>query len=690
MSIQVGSRSFSNVDALEKLVVHAATEYEINGYVEDFDGVEVTDPEYDALIKELRNLNPNSIAFQGTSPSTATVQGDVVVHDPPMTSISKSDGTPEEKEAIYEKWKSDCETRLGKKTTFCQSYKRDGVAIRINYVNGKLVSAGLRPRDGINGTDVTRHAKYIEGVPVKLPLPLTLSLNGEIECKLEAFDRVNAEREVAGDSPYANPRNYTAGCLGRDDAKENKKAGLSIAFYSITGFVEWNDYYATEIERAKWANAKDGLNLQNKEGKGYYVRAIKHDKYSQLEKMEEHAKKLPYYTDGVVLKVDDLQDQEELGHTGDDPVKEPRYALAWKYAEETVVAEVSSIEWNASRTGRIVPTAIFDEPFVLANTSNTRATCNNLGWMEDMGLGPGAKVRCKKGGKIIPNIMEVLVKAPNIGAPTVCPSCGGPLHVHVSDSGNRDLQCNNPNCPAKQIKGWMHYLQIMQCKGLGLAAIEQIANSGKVSCIADLYKLQIDDLTPHGFSERQAVLALATIWKVKPMQDDQKLLAKIDKARAKKQSVAAWQFFASLGIPGAGKTAGKALVNHYKDFDAIRAANSAQLLEIDGIGDTTAEAIESFFKAKNGDVEALLQYFDLELPKTGKLSGQNFVLTGKFDGGKNAWQKRIEDVGGTIQGSVSSKTSYLVAGEETGKGKTDKANKLGIQIITVSDLEKML
>ena len=174
------------------------------------------------------------------------------------------------------------------------------------------------------------------------------------------------------------------------------------------------------------------------------------------------------------------------------------------------------------------------------------------------------------------------------------------------------------------------------------------------------------------------------------MQDDQKLLAKIDKARAKKQSVAAWQFFASLGIPGAGKTAGKALVNHYKDFDAIRAANSAQLLEIDGIGDTTAEAIESFFKAKNGDVEALLQYFDLELPKTGKLSGQNFVLTGKFDGGKNAWQKRIEDVGGTIQGSVSSKTSYLVAGEETGKGKTDKANKLGIQIITVSDLEKML
>ena len=650
---------------------------------------------YDALLKELRKQKPDSKAFKGTSPSTAKTKGGVVVHDPPMTSISKADGTEEEKKDLFNRWLKDCATRLGGLTEaqlqaeLAISYKRDGVAARFNYVDGELVSAGLRPRDGVNGTDVTRHVKYLQGVPQKLRLPLTLSLNGEIECWLADFEKVNEAQDAAGKDKYKNPRNYTAGCMGRDDPEENKDARLRVTFHSVTGFDDWDDYYATEVERAKWVNSDDGLGLQDDDGKGYYVHTRKFQ-FRYIKMMEDHAPKLPYYTDGIVIKINNLDEQFELGHIGDDPVKEPRGAIAWKYEEETAVAEISSIEWNASRTGRVVPTALFDTPFVLADTENTRATCNNYGWMESQGLGAGATVRCKKGGKIIPNIMEVIKPVSDVGAPTHCPSCGVQLHLKKSDSGNKDLLCSNTNCPAKHIQGWIFYVQNLGGKGLGAAAMQGILNSGKVKSLPDLYDLKVGDLTDHGFSERQELLALATIHMVKPVKDDKKLAAAIEKARTEKHVVPAWQFFAALGIPGAGKTAGKALVTHYKDFDKIRDATVDELLEIDGIGETTADAIHDWFQKNPKVVDGLLQHIELELPKTGKLSGINFVLTGAFDGGKATWQKRIEDLGGNIQSSVGKTTNYLVAGDKVGKSKTDKAAKHGVPVITVDDLEKML
>jgi DNA ligase (NAD+) len=690
--ISIGSRTFSSVNELEKLVIHAATEYEVNGYVEDFDGQEITDPEYDEIYRELKNLNPASDAFAGTSPSLAKSKGHTVVHNPPMTSISKADGELKEKQDIYEKWLADCTTRLGKTPTIAQSYKRDGVALRINYVKGKLVSAGLRPRDGINGSDVTRHMKHIMGVPAKLPHPFTLSINGEIECWLADFDAVNAERDAAGEEQYKNPRNYTAGCLGRDDAAETKNARLRIACYSITGFDEWQTHYKTEVDRAKWANSPEGLNLLDDDGKGYFVRMLLH-KPHQLKVMEDHAKKLPYYVDGVVLKVNDIEDQEELGHTGDDKVNPPRGALAWKFEEETAEAEVSSIEWNASRTGRVVPTGIFDKPFVLADTSNNRATCNNYGWMESQGLGPGAKVRVKKGGKIIPNICEVLTPVQDIGAPTQCPTCASVLKIVTSSSGNKDLTCQNEDCGAKHIKGWLFYLTMMGGKGLGAAAMEHILNSGKVRSLPDLYKLEISDLTPHGFSERQALLALATIWRVKP-DKDAKLKRSIEEAQKVKQSIPAWQFFASLGISGAGKSAGKALVQEFQTFDAIRAANADLLQTAGGIGETTAKAIYAFFQKNAAVVDELLNYVELELPKFGKLTGTNFVLTGSFTLGKSYYEGLIQELGGNIQSSVGKATTYLV--REHGKpdgslsDKEQKASSLGVKIIGIPELEKLL
>lgn len=693
--ITVDSRNFPDVDHLEAMVIHAATEYELNGYVEDFDGIEITDPEYDALYRKLQVLRPNSKAFQGTTPAIVDTSSDVVIHDPPMTSIAKADG--DKKKQIYEDWINNCATRLNVKSDkvkIVQSFKHDGVALRVNYVNGKMVSAGLRPRDGINGTDVTRHAPNLIGVPKKLSLPLTLSLNGEIECRIKDFDEVNKQRDLDGDEPYKNPRNYTAGCMGRDDPNETKNARLRVSFYSITGFDEWADYYSTEIERAKWANSKDGLNLQDDKGKGYFIQVRPHE-FDHLQKMEDFAAELPYYVDGIVLKVNDLEWQEELGHTGDSNINTPRCALAWKFKEEEVEAEISHLEWNASRTGRIVPTAIFKKSINLADTDVSRATVNNYGWASNLGIGSGTKVKVKKAGKIVPNVCSVISDSvDDIDAPNNCPVCDSKLELHVSNSGNKDLLCKNKQCGAKHVHSWIFFLQNLGAKGLGASAMEKILTTGKVHSLADLYKLSENDLTDNDlFSERQATLALGTIWLVKFDKDNDKMKRAIDQARNSKIQIEAWKFFAALGISGAGKTAGKALVLHYRDFQKIRDASTEELLKVDGIGEITAVNIHDFFSSENF-VNDLLECFDLELPKSGKMTGINFVFTGAFAKGKKHWTQAVENEGGNVQSSVGSSTNYLV--QEYGKtdgspsSKEQKADKLGVPIISVADLEKLI
>lgn len=677
----VASRKFADLDQLEKLVIHLATLYDLGDDCVDFDGVPVSDPEYDELYKTLKQKRPESEAFTGTTPSKAKAKGDTVTHDPPMTSISKADG--DDKETIYQKWLDSVES--GEEVV--KSFKHDGVALRVNYVKGKLVSAGLRPRDGVEGTDVTVMMPYVKGVPAKLVLPLTLSLNGEVECHKPVFEKINAARDAEGEEPYKNPRNYTAGCMGRDDPEEIKDAGLSVAFYSITGFDNWHKHYHTEIERAKWANQKHGLALG-----GAFVRMELHEpgKIDELLEMEKLAPTLDYEVDGIVLKVNDLDAQEQMGHEGDDPVKPPKGAIAWKFAEKTAQATIGEMEWNASRTGRVVPTAIFEESVDLADTEVSRATCNNVGWARARGIGVGAVIEVKKGGKIIPNVVRVIEPVKNFQAPTHCPTCGSKLVEETSSSGNSDLFCRDPDCGAKQVRAWVFFFQNIGAKGLGGSAMEKILAAGKVRELSDFFELTVDELIDAGFSERQAILALATIWLVKPVKDNEKLVAAIKKAQAAKIKVQGWKFFAGLGIPGAGKTVGKVLVDHYRAFEPILEATEDDLLELDGIGEITAKAISRWIDGHGTMVSHLLTYFDLEMPKTGKLTGKTFVLTGGFEGGKKQWQDRIEALGGKAGSSVGSKTTYLVAGDNVGKTKTDAAKKNKVPIISVEELEKML
>lgn len=699
-AITVGPRVFENVDGLEELVIFASEQYNLQGYAEDFDGAEVTDAEYDQLHRALKDHRPDSKAFAGTSPG-ATVAGKTVKHDPPMTSIDKADGTEEEKQSIYEKWIKGCADRLGVPIAglgFARSFKRDGVAVRINYVNGKLVSAGLRPQDGVNGTDVTGHVKYVKGVPLTLPENWTLSLNGEIECWLDDFNAINAELDQAGKKQFANPRNYTTGCMGRDDPEEMKNSRLRIAFYSITGFDDAAKYYSTEVERAKWANSKTGLNLQDEDGNGFYVQVQQHS-HGDLKTfaiMEEKAKTLPYYTDGIVVKVDNLEHQDELGHTGDDKTKPPRGAIAWKFKEEEAQAVVKENDWNATRTGRVVPRAVFEKSVRLADTDVTYATLNNYGWATKMGVGKGTVVLVKKAGKIIPNVCGVVSNAvKDIGAPTHCPACNFKLALHTSSTGNQDLLCHNPHCGAKHIESWTFFIGKIGGKGLGGSAMEKVLQTGKVRSLADLFALTEQDLMAVGFSERQAILALATIFCVAPEKYNDKLRKKIEDARSKKQRIEAWKFFGSLGIPGAGDTVGKALVQHYRDWQKIESATLEDLKMVSGVGEITAKSIRSWFDDNQDTVDKLLaDRFELEWPVTGKLTGKNFCLTGSFELKKHFWQSRIEAQGGNVQSSVGKTTDYLV--QEHGKSdgspseKEQKAAKHNVPVISVIELEKML
>lgn len=685
MDITIGIRTFKDVDQLETLVIHLATEYDLGNPCQDFDDTDVSDPEYDELYKQLKKLKPKSAAFEGTSPSTVVPTGNVVIHDPPMTSIAKADG--DDKKTLYLNWFKDCATRLGHKVKVVQTYKHDGVALRVNYVKGKLVSAGLRPRGGIEGSDVTGHMKYIEGIPTTLPKPLTLSLNGELECLKSEFKKINEQRDKDGEEPYKNPRNYTAGCMGRDNPEEIKDARISVTFYSITGFDNWDQHYQDEIGRAKWANQKQGLNLG-----GVFVQVRPH-RFENLQKMEDAAPKLDYEVDGIVLKVADLEEQEQLGHHGDDPVKEPRGAIAWKFAEEIAVAEIQKLEWNASRTGRVVPKAIFVDSVDLADTEVSMATVNNYGWAKAMGVGKGARVEVKKAGKIIPNVCKVIQPA-QFDPPKTCPTCGSTLVLETSDSGCQDLHCKNDDCGAKHIKSWVFYFQTLGAKGLGESAMEKILHSGKVRTLADFYTISVDDLVAADFSERQANLALCTIHMLKPSKDDEKMAAAIEAARNTKKKHQAWQFFASLGISGAGKTAGKTLIDAWGSFDKIRTASIEELLAVDGIGPTTADAIYKHFKSQNSVIQSLLDHVELELPKIGKLTGKTFVLTGSFDEGKKHWENAIHDAGGKTSSSVGSKTDFLLLqnGKTDGSPSTKEkaAASKGVPVISVSDLTKML
>lgn len=659
----------------------------------------VTDAEYDAMRTRLSFLSPKSFIFDKVTASTVSVFVKKVTHRPPMVSIAKANGTLDERKAELERWKKDVVKELGYKKPIedwaCQSYKLDGVACALYYEDGKLVSAGLRPRDGVSGEDVTENVKYVENVPQKLSVPITGTVRGEIICKKSAFAAIKADWQNPKydlSSIPKNPRSHAAGSIRqfKNPAITKERQLTFIAYTIISDDVKEKD----EVKLAKWVNTKLGL---------VYVRTSPFDftdkdgKQWNLQAFEDNVSNLDYEVDGVVVSVRNIDDREQMGNHGGSATNPPKGRLAWKFEDEHADVPLPNdkdkwAKWQTGRTGGIVPVLQF-AGVQLDGTTVSQCTGHNLGFLQRNKIGPGTIIRIIKSGKIIPKAIGVISGHADPSYPKYCPSCGHSTHVikGTSDPTMIELMCLNRSCGAQVVNTITHYLNTLGVKGLAESGVQMMYDAKLVRNPADLYEIDSDQLKKIGMGDRNSRLAVARIHMIDQAEklDDKDLDTAIDKVIKAKKPVQLWQFFAALGIEGAGKTAGKALVGHFGDFDAIRKARVDDLTEVDGIGEKTAQVISAFFE-NNGDlVDRLLEHISLELPKSGKLSGLSFCLTGGFPEGKSHWEKAIEDQGGKCSGSVSAKINYVVVGVDAGS-KEKKADALGIKKLSLDDLKKML
>ena len=699
------NKKSARADDLERWIGHLDTLYEQGEpCIHPDTGIIVTDGEYDGLRRELKELRPDSALFDSATASEFQSDERKIVHDPPMTSLEKASHEVIEKqqEQLF-KWLSDCTdgatakvrdgamTKLKDKTFkdepvqfpknyFYQAYKLDGVALGLYYEKGKLVGAGLRPRDGVNGEDVTEQVQYVDGIPTKLKEKVTCSIRGELICYLSDFEKVQADLEAAGENLRANPRNHAAGGIRQfKDPKKTKTMRLSFVAYAIEGLA--NAPYKTEVERSKWCSEKLGVP---------YVKT-KLFKFEDLEKMENAVPELDFEVDGVIIGVNNLEDQEQLGRHGDRDTGNPKGKIAWKFREEEATPTVKEIEWQTGRTGKIVAVAIFDA-VRLAGTNVSRATLHNAGFMQRNQITIGTKISVRKAGKIIPKVTGVVSGGGEPDFPDICPSCGG--ETILEEGGTADmleLICNNDNCPAQNISTLCHYLSTFGVLGLGESRVTQLVEGGAVKTPADFYKLDLEKAESTGLSRRQSLLALGGIHMIPAPEkfDNDDLEKQIESAKESKKTIPLWQLFASFGIEAAGKAAGKALADHFGSFDAIRNASVEDLENVEDVGQKTAEAIQQYLSDNEGEIDDLLDYVEPELPKTGKLTGKRFCFSGGFEEGKRHWEQVVEDLGGKCTGSVSKKTDYLVAGSGSGS-KSVKAEKLGIPIISIDELKELL
>lgn len=649
-------------------------------------GITISDPSYDMFRNELHKLNPSSDIFKDTTASSYSGNSKKVVHNPPMTSISKAsheDRPTQEK--VLEKWIQDINSEIGYKVELSQSYKLDGVAISLYYENGVLKKAGLRPRDGVNGEDVTDQVKFVDSIPQRLNHNITCSIRGELICYLSDFEKVQKELQSKGEELRKNPRNHVAGGI-RQFKEPEKVKDMRISFigYCIEGFD--NQMYKSEIERAKWANLYLGIKF------------IQHRPYSfeDLQIMEDNLKNLDYEVDGVVLSVNTLEDQEQLGRTGDPKTGNPKGKLAWKFSEERAFPVIENIEWKTGRTGSITPVAVFDKPVKLAGTDVSRSALHNVGFMLRNKISIGTKVILIKAGKIIPKIIGISEgEISNPDFPKTCPSCHSDTKLNhtpatKSQEDMYDLVCENKNCPSKNISKILHFTDTIGMLGLGESKIAQLMEYGLVINPSCLFQIDENEVMVCAkFTPRQAVLVIASIYMVQSPEKYTDFEIKKILTNIRKISVPFWKFFAALGIESAGKSAGKSIIDRFRTVDAFLKATEEELSSIEGIGVPTAKIIKQSLIDNNEEIERLLRYIDIEIPKDGKLTGQIFCLSGGFDDGKSHWEKLIEDAGGKCSSSVNKKTSYLVAGPGSGS-KSDKAKEIGVKTISVEELKALL
>ncbi len=644
-------------------------QHNYNYYV--LDNATISDFDFDIKLKQLQELEEKNPEFFDEHSPTQRVGGTVtknfktIAHQYRMYSLDNSYS----KEDLLD-WENRIQRVLGNvELQYTCELKYDGASISITYENGKLVQA-LTRGDGFQGDEVTNNIKTIKSIPLKLKgsYPDKFDIRGEIILPFAGFEKMNQELIEIGETPYSNPRNTASGSLKLQDSAEVAKRPLECLLYSVTSN---NLPFSSQIEGLESAR-KWGFKVPNEAKLVHNMQEV----FDFIDYWDEHRHKLPYETDGVVIKVNSIQHQEELGYTA----KSPRWAIAYKFKSEQVSTKLKSISYQVGRTGAITPVANL-EPVQLAGTIVKRASLHNADQIEKLDIRINDTVFVEKGGEIIPKIIAVdLEKRPENSEITKyithCPECQTEL---VRNEGEANHYCPNfYGCPPQIIGRIQHYIsrKAMDIEGLGGETVTLLFNNGLVHNYADLYELKVEDILP---LERMA----------------QKSAENLVNGVEKSKEIPFESVLFALGIRFVGETVAKKLAKHYKNIDALSRASLMELILVDEIGERIAKSVIEFFENEENQkiIERLKSYgVQFEIVEkinpnaTEKFIGKTFVVSGVFTQfSRDELKKTIEDNGGKVGSSISAKTDFVVAGDNMGPAKLEKANKLNIPILSEED-----
>lgn len=632
----------------------------------DLDAPELEDFEYDRLIHHLMDLEEQYPEYASPNSPTKRVGGSAmntfreVPHKVQMGSLQDVFSL-DELRAFDERVRETVP-----EPTYVVEQKIDGLSVSLEYRNGELAVGSTRG-NGLVGEDVTENIRTIRSIPLKLPQPLPLlEVRGEVYMPVNSFLRLVREQELREETPAKNPRNAAAGSLRQKDPKIAAARGLDIFCFNIQ-----------QLEGMVCESHQASLELMRSLGfpvsPDYKVVHTIEEAIRQIEKIGELRGKLGYQIDGAVIKVDSFADRERLGSTA----KYPKWAVAYKYPPEEKETVLRSIALQVGRTGAVTPTAEFD-PIELAGTTVSRATLHNQDFITQLGVNIGDTIVVRKAGDIIPEVIGVRnhpKDKPAYVMPTHCPSCGTLL---VRDPEVAAIRCPNISCPAQILRSLIHFCSrsAMDIEGLGEAACELLLQQRLAKTPADLYRLTKDDLMRlEGFQTKKA----------------ENILAALEKS--KQNELGALLF--GLGIRNIGEKAAKLLAARFGTLQAVEKATREELLSIDGFGEIMAESVLQYFADENNrklcdDLLSLGLRPWVPRQASAALAGMTFVVTGTLPGySRDEIENLIEKNGGKAAGSVSKKTSYVVAGEAAGS-KLAKAQSLGVPVLTEQQLLELI
>ena len=633
----------------------------------------ISDYDFDMMLKELEKLEKENPEHFDINSPTQRVGGDIIksfntiFHNTPMYSLDNSYSLEDLKE-----WEKRMKKIIDTPIEYTCELKFDGVSINLTYKDGELLRAVTRG-DGVKGDDVTSNVKTIPTVPLKLRMNIKgeFEARGEIVMPLDGFSQLNKKRVENGEEPFKNPRNTASGSLKLQDSKEVSGRPLECFLYSIEDSKLFNNHIQF-LENSK----SFGFNIYD----NYKFSNSLNEIFDFIEYWEKNRLNLPFEIDGVVLKVNDFYQREVLGFTS----KFPRWAMAYKFKPQNTGTRLNSITFQVGRTGAITPVANL-EPVNLAGTTVKRASLHNADFIETMDIRIGDYVYVEKGGDIIPKITNVNISKRNLDSekfefPEYCPECGSKLHRIEGEANHYCLNYNG--CKPQIIGRIQHYIsrKALDIEGLGQETVTLLVNSDLIKNYSELYELKFDQILG---LERMAEKSANNL--INGILDSKKIPFE--------------RVLYGLGIRYVGETVAKKLAKHFENIDNILNSDFEDLISVDEIGEKIANSIIEFsLNSKNIEIINSLKSHNIqfEIDDSHKntssiLLGKSFVISGIFvNFSRDEIKKLIESNGGKISSSISSKTSYLLAGSNVGPSKEEKAEKLNIKIISETELINLI